>query len=125
MHELAVAHELLERALEAAEERGVDTVTSMALEVGTVTHVNPTQLANCLAVIADGTLAEGASVEVETLDPRGQCSCGWEGEPRTLEDFGGVTPDPNCPECGDQIELTGGRECRLASITVPDDPPKP
>jgi len=125
MHELAIANGVLERALEAATERGADTITALTLEVGTITHVNPTQLSNCLSLLAADTPMADAMIEIERIEPAGRCSCGWSGEPRTLEDFGGTTPDPRCPDCGAQLEFTAGRECRLASITVPDSTPTP
>lgn len=117
---MTIASELLDIALETAADNDADTVDSMTIEVGAVTHVNPTQLAQVLDLMTDGTPAADAEIETAVVDPVAECECGWTGVPRTLDEFAGVTPDLTCPECGDSLTLTEGRGCRLASISVPD-----
>ena len=125
MHELAVAQGVVDRACEAAADHGADRVDELTLEVGPATHVNPDQLVFCVETVARGTPAEDAAVTVEETEARGRCDCGWSGEPGTLSKVGVYAPDRTCPECGDRVELTAGRECRLASIHVPDETDRP
>jgi hydrogenase nickel incorporation protein HypA/HybF len=120
MHELAIANRIVDRAREAAAAHDADRVTELTLEVGTATHLNPDQLRFCLETVADGTPAADATVHIETVTPRGECDCGWNGEPPTLDGVGAVIPTLACPACGDRLTLTAGRECRLAAVTVPD-----
>jgi hydrogenase nickel incorporation protein HypA/HybF len=121
MHELAVAQGIVDRACEAAAEHGADRLEELHLRIGRATHVNPDQLVFCVETVTEGTPAEGATVTVEQTEPRGRCDCGWSGEPSTLSEVGVYAPDRTCPECGDRVELIAGRECRLASIHLPDE----
>ena len=120
MHEISVASGILDRAIAAAEEHGADRIDALTIEIGRATHVNPDQLVFCLEAITEDTPAEGAVVRTETIEPVAACDCGWRDEPNDLGLVGGFAPDVRCPECGDRTELVRGRECRLASIEVPE-----
>jgi hydrogenase nickel incorporation protein HypA/HybF len=121
MHELSVAEALLDRAAEAAADHDAATVEAMTVELGAATHVNPEQLRFCLETIAETTPMDGATVEIETVAPRAACDCGWAGEPPSFEGTAAVVPTARCPECGARTEFTRGKECRLATVTVPDE----
>lgn len=119
MHEFSVAHDVVDQAVEAAADHGADRVDELTVEVGRVTHLNPRQLRFCIETVAGDTPAEGAGVRIETVEPRALCDCGWTGEPAAVDDVDAFVPDPTCPACGDRVDLTRGRGCRLASIDVP------
>lgn len=121
MHEMTVAQSIIERACEAAADHGADRVDELHLEVGRATHVNPDQLVFCVEALTRGTPVAGAAVTVDETEPRGRCDCGWSGSPGTLSEIGVYAPDRTCPDCGDRVQLIAGRECRLASIHVPDE----
>ncbi|MDZ7850501.1 MAG: hydrogenase maturation nickel metallochaperone HypA [Halodesulfurarchaeum sp.] len=120
MHEISVAHGILERALRAADEYGAERIDELTLEIGRATHVNPDQLVFCLEAILADTPADGATIRTETVDPIATCDCGFRDEPDELALAAGFAPDVRCPNCGGRAELEQGRECRLASIDVPD-----
>ncbi|AUX08251.1 hydrogenase nickel incorporation protein HypA/HybF [Halalkaliarchaeum desulfuricum] len=120
MHEISVASGILDRAISAAEEHGADRVDAITIEIGRATHVNPDQLVFCVETVAEGTPIAGAAVRTDVVDPVAACDCGWRGEPDDLGLVGGFAPDVRCPECGERTELVRGRECRLASIEVPE-----
>ncbi|MEF8829936.1 MAG: hydrogenase maturation nickel metallochaperone HypA [Halobacteriales archaeon] len=119
MHELSVAQELVERAVEAAADHDAARIDELTLAVGRATHLNPDQLVFCVRTVAEGTPAADATVEVEMVTPCARCDCGWTGEPETLDDAAVFVPDPLCPSCGDRVELIRGRGCRLERIDVP------
>lgn len=119
MHELSVAKQLVDLAIETAREHEAKSIDGLTLAIGRATHLNPDQLRFCVQTVADGTPAADADVTVETVAPRARCDCGWTGEPATVDDAVTYVPDPTCPDCGDRVELTRGRGCRLASIDVP------
>lgn len=121
MHELSVAEALLDRASEAAAEHDAATVETMTVELGEATHVNPDQLRFCIETVAEATLAADATVDIEPVEPRANCDCGWAGKPPSFEGTAAVVPTARCPACGERTEFTRGKECRLAAITVPDD----
>ncbi|MFW5965164.1 MAG: hydrogenase maturation nickel metallochaperone HypA [Halodesulfurarchaeum sp.] len=122
MHEISVAAGILDRALEAAEEYGADRIDAITVEIGRATHVNPDQLAFCLSAVAEETPAEGLAVHTETIDVVAACDCGWRDTPEDLGVVGGYAPDVRCPNCGARATLLRGRECRLATVDVPDAP---
>jgi hydrogenase nickel incorporation protein HypA/HybF len=123
MHELAIADRLLDRAVSAARDAGVDRIDGLTVELGAATHLVPEQVAFCLDAVAADTPAEDAAVSVERVSARGDCACGWSGELATLAETVAGAPDRRCPECGDEVELTAGRECRLKRIEVPEVSP--
>jgi hydrogenase nickel incorporation protein HypA/HybF len=120
VHELAIADRLLDRALAAAEAAGATRVDALHLELGTATHLVPEQVRFCIRAVAEGTPAEDADVRIEEVPARGECDCGWAGELRSLADTVAGAPDRRCPDCGERVSVTAGRECRLTSIDVPD-----
>ncbi|MFC7019348.1 MULTISPECIES: hydrogenase maturation nickel metallochaperone HypA [Haloarcula] len=122
MHELAIADRLLDRAVSAARDAGAERVDGLTVELGTATHLVPEQVAFCLDAVAEDTPAEGATVTFERVSARGECSCGWHGELETLAETVAGVPDRRCPDCGAEVELTAGRECRLKTVEIPEAP---
>ena len=118
MHELAIASRLLGRALSVADEYDADRIDGLTVAVGEVTHLAPDQLRFCLSAAADGTPAEGATVEIESVPPEGACDCGWRGTPERI-DATVAAPRRRCPECGDAIDLVAGDDCDLAAVDLP------
>ncbi len=125
MHEVSIATDLIERAVRAAEDHDADRIDSLTVAVGRATHLNPTQLTFAIETVATGTVAEEATIDIERVDPHAECSCGWEGTPETLDMTQIVAPNVTCPECGNRLEFTAGRECRLKNVSVPDTPRNP
>ncbi|MEF8756670.1 MAG: hydrogenase maturation nickel metallochaperone HypA [Halobacteriales archaeon] len=122
MHEVSIARQLLSRAEKAAAEAGADRVDGLTVAVGEATHLNPTQLGFAIETVAEDTLAAGATVDVETVPPYATCECGWEGAPEELDSTYIVAPNVTCPECGGRLEFEQGEECRLETVSVPDEP---
>ncbi|WP_135664162.1 hydrogenase maturation nickel metallochaperone HypA/HybF [Halorhabdus rudnickae] len=122
MHEFSIATQVLEAAREAAADHGVDTFEGITVSVGEASHVNPDQLETCLEAAADSTISDGElDIELETVVPYAECSCGWSGEPETIDRALAYAPDLTCPECDARLELARGNECRLMSVTIPDE----
>ncbi|MEF8818041.1 MAG: hydrogenase maturation nickel metallochaperone HypA [Haloferacaceae archaeon] len=121
MHELAVAERLVGRAAGAARDAGAAEVTALTVELGTATHLVADQVGFCVEVVAEGTPVEGATVRFDRVDARGACDCGWTGVLDSLAETVAGVPDRRCPDCGAAVDLVAGRECRVASIEVPDE----
>jgi hydrogenase nickel incorporation protein HypA/HybF len=115
MHEVALAHELLETITGVARQEGAHRVIRATLEVGELTCVQPEALTFAFSVLQPGTVAEGCELVVESVPLRVRCpSCAWEG-PGDLE-------RPGCRGCaGQSLEVVGGRQLRLVSIDVEDE----
>ena len=65
MHELAAAQDVVRAALSAAEKEGARRITAIALKVGQLYAAE--QLLDLIAIAAQGTIAEGARLDVEAV----------------------------------------------------------
>jgi hydrogenase nickel incorporation protein HypA/HybF len=76
MHELGLTQEIVAIVTERAQKRKVTRVT---LEIGKLSCVLPDAVRFCFDLCAEGTVAEGAALEIFQPDGRGRCrSCGAE-----------------------------------------------
>ena len=65
MHELALTHEIVDIVCKAANDRRVHKVT---LEIGRLSCVTPEAIEFCFEVVAQGTSAQGARLDVRRCD---------------------------------------------------------
>jgi Zn finger protein HypA/HybF involved in hydrogenase expression len=65
MHELAAAQDVVRAVLAAAEEQGAQRITAIALKVGQLYAAE--NLQDLITISARGTIAEGATVDVEAV----------------------------------------------------------
>ncbi|MEE8471184.1 MAG: hydrogenase maturation nickel metallochaperone HypA [Dehalococcoidia bacterium] len=109
---MAIAQNIVEIAVRAAEGGRAQRITRINLVAGELRGIVPTQLTFCFGVAAQGTMADGAYLSLETAPVQGRCrGCD---EVFTVEDFVYI-----CPRCqGRDIEITGGTELRVKDIEV-------
>ncbi len=65
MHELSLTREIVRIVCDAAQHRRIYTVT---LEIGTLSCVSPEAIAFCFEAVAQGTLAEGARLDIRRTE---------------------------------------------------------
>jgi hydrogenase nickel incorporation protein HypA/HybF len=65
MHELAIVHGILDAVTERS---GGDRIVRVVVEVGRLTAVLPDALRFCFEAVAQGTAAEGASLDILETD---------------------------------------------------------
>ncbi len=108
MHELSIAQSTIDLALEAAAGRRIRRVT---LEIGELAGVLPDALAFCFDMAAEGTPAQGASLEIVKIAGVAQCDV-------CEEKFPAATNFEICA-CG-SVRLTylQGHELNIKSIEV-------
>ncbi|MEU4422562.1 hydrogenase maturation nickel metallochaperone HypA [Actinoplanes sp. NPDC024001] len=108
MHELAIATNVADAVCERAAGRRVRRVT---VRIGALTAVVPEAMRWCFRLAAEGTVADGADLEIEHQPGAGHCrSCG--------ADFGLPDLVLLCP-CGSaDVEVTAGRDLRIISMEV-------
>lgn len=111
MHEMSIAESLVELIEEEARKAGFTRVRRIEVKVGALGHVEPAALHFCFDAIARGTVAEGASLDVQTVPGRGCCPrCGSSTAIDQRYDL--------CPICGSHLQMTAGGELRLAELEV-------
>lgn len=114
MHELSIAEAVLDVALEHA---GGRRVTRVELRVGHLRQVVPDALAFSFELVARGTPAEGAALELEEIAAEGDCrACGARSR---LPGF-----PLQCAACGGlDLEIVRGEELCVESLEVIDEQP--
>lgn len=110
MHETALVAGILRIVNEEAARHGAARITRVKLQVGLLAAVEPVTLTSCFSLYAEGTVAEGAGLDVEMLPMHGTCrACGRDIELAVRRFV--------CPACGAvALDLDGGNEMRIASI---------
>ncbi len=112
MHELAITQSIFDLVLDRAKAAGAEKIAAINLVIGQMTGINPDSLRLYLGFLSNGTIAQGAQLNVKTALAQGNCrNCN---NAFAIEEF-----DRRCPSCGDACcEITGGRELFLESIEV-------
>jgi hydrogenase nickel incorporation protein HypA/HybF len=108
VHELSITQSVVDAVCARAGDR---PVRSVRVQVGALTAVVPAAMEFCFALVVEGTVAEGARLDIERLPGAGRCrTCGADivlGDPIRL-----------CP-CGSaDVDVTAGRELQILSMEV-------
>jgi hydrogenase nickel incorporation protein HypA/HybF len=112
MHEMSIAESLLDLIGDEARREGFARVKRVRLKLGALGHVEPAALLFCFDVVARGTVAEGASLDMETVPGAGWCP--WCGKSVAI-----MQRYDLCPACGrSHVRMTAGDELRLAELEV-------
>ncbi|KIF67871.1 hydrogenase nickel incorporation protein HypA [Streptomyces sp. AcH 505] len=108
MHELAITQSVVDAVCERAAGRPVHTVR---VRVGTLTAVVADSMRFCFDLITEGTVAEGAELEIDQPPGTGRCrACATD---FTLTDLVLLCP------CGSaDVTITSGRELQIISMKV-------
>lgn len=112
MHELGIAQQTLDMALNEAERHGAARILAIQLRIGEWSGVVPEALQFALETIIEGTPAEGARIELTQVKPA--CICAQCGQDYEVKDY-----SYECPACGTiNDRLSRGREMDLMSLEV-------
>lgn len=96
----------------AARRDGFKHVRAVWLEIGKLATVEPQALRFCFDVVARGTCAEGARLEIITTSGQAWCL-------KCSSAIAVDNPAEGCPTCGSyQLQVTGGDEMRVKELEV-------
>lgn len=113
MHELSIAVDLLDAASTRAREEGADRIRAIYLRVGPLSGVVVEALQSAFEVASQGTLADGAVLDVEEVPVMLYCDRCGESKP---------TPDVytlQCPDCGEPTaDIRSGRELEVRALEI-------
>lgn len=109
MHEIGLCEAILDSVKKRADGRRVRRVR---VRIGALRHVVQGSLEQGFEMVAAGTVADGAAIEMVTLPVQVDCrSCG-----RHIESDEMVL---TCPQCeGTDLDLVGGNELLLESLEL-------
>lgn len=113
MHELSVAHGIVEQSVEAAQRAKADKVLSVRIKVGRLAGVEAGALLFCYEVASKGTLLEGSRLEILDVPLVVWCAhCLVEVELAGVQSF-------RCPTCNTPCgEIRQGRELQVESLEI-------
>ena len=108
MHELAITQSVVEAV---AERVGPARVTAVHLTVGRVSGIDVEAIRFCFDLVAEGTVAEGARLEIS--EPAGRARCRRCGADFAVDDLVLLCP------CGSvDVELNQGQELLVRAVEV-------
>lgn len=112
MHEMSLAESVLDIIEEAALTQGFSRVNGVILEIGQLAAVEVDAMRFCFEAVMQGTLAEGARLDIVEVAGSGCCAqCGAIVPMRERLDL--------CPHCGGvQLTPTTGVEMRVKELEV-------
>ena len=107
---MTVAHGLLTILEERAKAHGIARITRIRLKIGRLRGIETRQLAAAFEVLAEGSIAQGAPLDVEEVATRARCNaCGTESR------LAGYRVE--CPNCQSaDAEILAGRELFIESF---------
>lgn len=109
---MSIAQSVLEIVLDECRRHGMEVVDRISVQVGALAAVVPEALRFCFHVVAQGTPAEHAALDIETVPVVMRCPlCGELFEMEDRLDM--------CPQCGPVVSglsLISGREMTVMSI---------
>ena len=112
MHETAIVQDLIKNISEQAERNRASKVTKAKLKLGSLTELKPQTFEELFKVLAQGTPAQDARLEIEEIPFRAYC-------PDCHSDILLSAPTFNCPSCkGINIKVTSGHESYVDYIEV-------
>lgn len=112
MHEMGIAQNILDIAVEAANKESAKKISRINLVAGELRGIVPMQLSFCFSIVAKESIASGAYLHVEEVPVTARCSdCGT--------DFQVQEYQYTCPDCkSTKIQVTGGAELRIKDIEI-------
>ena len=112
MHELALTEGIIRIVESEQKKSGFNRVLEISLRIGEYSGVVPSCIREYFPIVAAGTAAENAQLQLEEIPATFQCfDC----------DFTGVIPKGTacCPRCGSSaIRMVSGREFYVDSLKV-------
>lgn len=116
MHELGIAHNLVEIACSAAATAQVEHVEVVHVRLGTLSGVVKDALIFSYDIAAAGTILEGSRLEIEEVPVAIYCpTCQKTAQLPGIQDF-------CCPHCGmPTADIRQGRELEVVSLEAFDE----
>ncbi len=110
MHEVSVVQGVLKILEDETKKHGVTRVTKVHVRIGELANVVPDAFSFAFETVKEGTVAEGALLNLEIVPAKGRCEgCDIEFDIDSFMFF--------CPQCGGvAAEIISGKELEVAEI---------
>ncbi|KXF80720.1 hydrogenase maturation nickel metallochaperone HypA [Enterovibrio coralii] len=112
MHELSICESIVSTLKSHAETQDFSRVKVLRLEIGKFAGVEIEALRFCFPIVALGTVAEDAEMEITLVSGTGWCEV-CQSSSDMLERYS------SCQQCGSQgLSISSGEEMRIANVEV-------
>jgi hydrogenase nickel incorporation protein HypA/HybF len=112
MHEMSLAENVRQIIEDAARDQGFSKVRTVMLEIGRLAAVETEAMRFCFDVVMQGSVAEGALLEIIEMPGRGWCRQCETTVP--MDDLIAA-----CPQCGGSpLQPTGGTKMQVKNLEV-------
>ena len=112
MHEMSLAESVLQIIEEAARKQQFGRVRTVVLEIGQLAAVEAEAMRFCFDAVMQGSVAEGAALEIIEVAGAGWCSRCATTVP--MDDLVAA-----CPQCGGvPLQPTGGTKMQVKNLEV-------
>jgi len=112
MHEVSIMENTLEIALKNAKDQGAIKINHFKMKIGELSGVVPEALEFAFDVVTQNTIAQGATLEIETIPVKCYCNtCKIEFKPNNWI--------YECPQCHQLTsKILEGKEIELSSLEI-------
>lgn len=114
MHEFSLALSMINYIEEFCKKNGIKKIKSVHIEIGGMTHIDPSQFKFCFKLLSKGTIGEGCRLYVKKIKPKFMClDCRKEIEidVKNLGEF-----NFKCLYCRGELTIKKGKELVLKKI---------
>ncbi len=111
MHELSIAESLINLIVENAQNSGARSVTKVSIVVGNLSGIVSDSLKFCFDEIKKSTVAKDAELVVDEVSATAYCA-------KCETQFAVGQYVFNCPDCGEVVIPSGGKELYLKDMEV-------
>jgi len=112
MHEMSLCESILDILEQQASEQNYHKVSTVWLEIGTLSSVEPDAMHFCFDAVMQGSIADKARLEIVTV--QGQAWCSLCNKNVIIEQR-----YDTCPVCGDfQLQINDGEQMRIKELEV-------
>jgi hydrogenase nickel incorporation protein HypA/HybF len=121
MHEFSTTQRIVNTLLKEAKKHNAKRVNAVYLIIGKLTFLGLEQIKFAYNILVKNTIMEDSKLHIEEKNGSVKCNtCGYEGDLPYKEDpeYHILSPTLSCPQCRDVVNIVGGRECTIKSISL-------
>ena len=112
MHEMSLCESILDIIEQQAQEQHYNRVSTVWLEIGALSSVEPEAMRFCFAAVMQGSIADNAQLEIVHIQGQAWCmQCRKNVVIQQRYD--------TCPDCGSfQLQVNDGEQMRIKELEV-------